>query len=334
MSGLAVGAQLGNYLIEDELGRGGMGIVYKAQDLALKRPIALKVLAPHLLDDSAARTRFQGEIKHAVVIEHPHVVPVYNAGYEGGYFYLAMRYVRGPDLARLLDTDGPLSEARAMRIVGQIASALWMVHSEGIVHRDVKPQNVLVWNAGATDEHTFLTDFGIAKAIDETLGLTKLGALGTRGYMAPELLNGRPASAACDQFSLACLAFELLAGELPFGTQMDDALIDPLPLALHAPQTSKGVRETIERALAADPRERFPDVLAFVTRDETAHEAFEQSRAINDAVKGKRSDSELVTGLHAEHGLSDAKIAEIADLEKSQVVKLRRKAARRSLVGE
>jgi serine/threonine protein kinase len=209
-----------------------------------------------------------------------------------------------------------------------------MVHSEGVVHRDVKPQNVLVWNADATDEHTFLTDFGIAKAIDETLGLTKLGALGTRGYMAPELLNGKPASAACDQFSLACLAFELLTGELPFGTQADDGPIDPLPLALHAPKTSKRVRETIERALSADPRERFPDVLAFVIGDETAHEAFEQSRAISDTVKHKRSDSELVTGLHTEYGLSDAKIAEIADLEKSQVVKLRRKAARRSLVGE
>jgi serine/threonine protein kinase len=209
-----------------------------------------------------------------------------------------------------------------------------MVHSEGIVHRDVKPQNVLMWNAGAPDEHAFLTDFGIAKAMDETLGLTRLGALGTRGYMAPELLDGKPATAACDQFSLACLAFELLTCELPFGTQTDEDPTDPLPLALYAPHSSKQVRETIERALAADPRDRFPDVLAFVRRDDTAHEAFEQSKAISDAVKDRRSDSELVTGLHSQYGLSDAKIAEIADLEKSQVVKLRRKAARQSLVGE
>jgi serine/threonine protein kinase len=340
MSELVFGTQLGNYLIEGELGRGGMGIVYRAQDLALKRHIALKVLAPHLLDDSTARTRFQREIKHAVAIEHPHVVPVYDAGVEEGYFYLAMRYVRGPDLWHIVAEEGPLAEARALRLIGQVASALSAVHEQGIVHRDVKPQNVLVWNSGALDEHAFLTDFGVARALGEVLRLTRAGALGTPGYMAPELLDGHEPTPACDQFSLACLAFELLTGELPFGdgTTEGGTSIDPfskpLPLAFYGPRISKRVRETVERALSPNPGERFPDVRAFVMADEALQAAFEQSRAITDVVQRTRTDSELVTGLSADHRLSDSRIAEIADLERSEVVKLRRKAARRSLIGE
>lgn len=337
MSDPLIGERVGGFLIEDFLGRGAMGVVYFARDeRGLQRQVALKLLAPKLLDDSSARTRFQREIKNAIEIEHPHIVPVYAAGYEDGYFFLAMRLVRGPDLGELVYQEGAFPEDRAMRLVGQIASALYSVHRQEVVHRDVKPSNVLVWNPGEIDEHAFLTDFGIAKALNETYRLTKMGALGTPGYMSPEVLAGADPTPACDQFSLACLAFELLTGRLPFEAAADGTVdfSDPLPLAYHAPRASKRVRETIERALAPDPGDRFEDVRAFVVRDEVAHEAFERSQAITDTVSERGSPSQLVLDLHTRHGLTDAAIAEIADLDKSQVVRLRRQAARRSLIGE
>jgi serine/threonine protein kinase len=325
------GSTIDRYDLVERLGRGGMGVVYRAHDRALKRIVALKVLAPELLQDSTARARFQREITAAVAIEHPHVVPVYDAGYDEGHFYLVMRYVDGPDLFNI-SREGPLPEARAMRLVGQIASALFDVHQHGLVHRDVKPENVLVWNAGAPDEHTFLTDFGIAKALNETQRITRVGALGTRGYMAPELVDGAEPTPACDQFSLACLLFQLLTCELPFDP--DD--LDPLPrsLFLHAPTVSKPVAEAIERALSPNPTDRFPDVKAFVAGNDVAQESFERSQAISETVAGVKSDSELVSRLFTNHGLTDAAIAEITDLERARVMQLRRRAARRSLIGE
>jgi serine/threonine-protein kinase len=309
-----------------------MGVVFLARDLALQRQVALKLLAPELTEDSAARSRFQREIKAAVAIEHPHVVPVYDAGYEEGFFYLAMRYVQGHDLHKVLADCGQLPEGRAMSLVGQVASALYAVHQQGLVHRDVKPENVLLWSSDVGEEHAFLTDFGIAKAVDEVLGITNAGALGTRGYMALELEHGAKPTPACDQYSLAVLAFELLTGELPF--ESDDEIRDsPKPMALLAPTTSQEVRATIERGLAPDPEARFASVLAFVRGNASSSEAFERSREITDSVERGRSDSEVVASL-TDHGLSEARIAEIADLERSQVVLLRRRAARRSIVGE
>ena len=332
-----LGTTLGHFRIEQELGRGGMGIVYLATDLSLNREVALKLLAPRLLQDASARARFQREIKSVVAIEHPHVVPVYSAGYEDGHFFLALRYVRGLDLWELITSGGPLAERRAMRLVGQLASALFDVHEHGLVHRDVKPQNVLVWGAGKPDEHCFLTDFGLAKAIDETAGITKAGGLGTRGYMAPEVVDGGRVSPACDQYSLACLLFEVLTGKLPFPEDehgAEDRLLQR-PLALYAPEVSLRVRETIERALSEDPRDRFPDVRAFVMSDETAHESFERSQSISETVSRVRSDSDLVERLATNHGLSGDAISEIADIAESRVALLqRRAAARRSLIGE
>ena len=127
-----------------------MGAVYVAEDLALRRLVALKVLLPEFAEDSRARERFQREIGYAVAIEHPHVVPVYTAGYEPPHFYIAMRFVRGSDLARLLSAGMPLQEERALRTLGQIASALHAVHEKGLVHRDVKPHNILMWGKGRT----------------------------------------------------------------------------------------------------------------------------------------------------------------------------------------
>jgi len=242
-----IGTELGDYRPVRVLGRGGMGVVYEAEDLPLRRTVALKVLAPNLLDDATARARFQREIEHAVAIEHPHVVPVYAAGFERPHFYLAMRLIRGADLARLVSTEGPLVEERALRVLGQVASALHAIHERGMVHRDVKPANVLLWGAGQDDEHAMLTDFGIAKALNDSRNLTGLGAVGTPAYMAPEVCLGRSALPASDQYSLACLAFELLSGRLPLdadGVSFPDAHIEqaPMSLATAAPGVSPAVQ--------------------------------------------------------------------------------------------
>ena len=325
-----LGTEVDVYRVEAELGRGGMGVVYLAEDLALRRRVALKVLLPHLLDDPTARSRFQREIQNTVAIEHPHVVPVYAAGLAEGRFFIAMRYVQGQDLGEVLHVEHQLPHARVLRLVGQIASALWAVHAKGIVHRDIKPQNVLVWNPGEPDEHVFLTDFGIARALDDVQPLTRAGALGTPGYMAPEVLEGLSPTPACDQYALAVVAFELLTGRLPFDE--DDEIRDlPVPLAAGVP---KRVKDTIKRALSPDPDDRFEDVRAFVMSDETAHEAFERSQAISTTVETVRSEEQLVEDLHSVHDLSDEVIAEIADLRRTEVVRLRRRAARRALLGE
>src|SRR4051812_41795543 len=232
-----IGTELGDYRPVRVLGKGGMGVVYEAEDLPLRRKVALKVLAPEVVEDRTARARFQREIDHAVAIEHPHVVPVYNAGFERPHFFIAMRLIPGDDLAALEKMGGPLPPARALRLVGQIASALHAVHGSGLVHRDVKPHNVLIWGAGEEEEHAVLTDFGIAKALDESRGITGLGAVaGTPAYMAPEVCLGQPATPASDQYSLAITAFELLSGELPItgdAVSFRDAHVEQPPRKLH-----------------------------------------------------------------------------------------------------
>jgi serine/threonine-protein kinase len=333
MSNSVIGTRIGGYMVEAELGRGGMGVVYRAQELALGRAVALKLLHPSMVDDPVARTRFQREITNTAAIEHPHVVPVYSAGYEDGHFYIAMRFVQGRDLGELLHQEGRLEPNRAFRLVGQIASALHAVHATGLVHRDIKPQNVLLWNPGESDEHSFLTDFGIAKALDEVQPLTRIGALGTPGYMAPEVRDGRPATPACDQYGLAVLAFELLTGRLPFDLQ-DEIQDIPRPLHAYSRNVPRHARETLERALSPDPAERHPDVRALALSDPSAHLAFEQGRAITSTVTNARDQRQLVLQLETKHGLSVEAIAEIADLKKTEVVRLRRKAAREALIGE
>jgi serine/threonine-protein kinase len=327
-----VGSTLGPYELVEELGHGGMGVVYRALDRPLQRTVALKVLAPRLLDDADARTRFQQEIKAAVAFEHPHIVPVYNAVYEDGYFFLAMRYVAGRDLWHLIHDIGPLPERRAMRLVGQIASALMMVHEQGMAHRDVKPQNVLVWNAEHPDEHAFLTDFGIAKALDETRGLTRMGAVGTPGYMAPELKRWERASPACDQFSLACLTYELLTGRLPFSEDAADG-DPPEPIRLHA-SVSKQLAEALERALRPLPGERFATVQEFVAASDVALYAFDEARDVQRVLTAELTTSQRVTQLATVMGLGDALVAEVAGVSKAEVALARRRAARRSVIGE
>jgi serine/threonine protein kinase len=328
-----IGTSLREFLIQEELGRGGMGVVYKAQDLGLKRDVALKLLAPHLLNNATARARFQREIMTTAAIEHPHVVPLYAAGIEDGHFFIAMRYIQGRDLWQILGDNGPLSCNRVLRLVGQIASALYTVHANGLVHRDIKPQNVLIWNPGEPDEHTFLTDFGIAKALDDAQPITRAGALGTTGYIAPEVLNGAPPTPVCDQYALAVVTFELLTGRLPF--EADDEIRDiPLPLAAYAPAVPANVRQSIERALSVDPRDRFPNIKAFALSNTATRDSFEHSTALRQTLEDAGAPGQLVEALDQQYDLTVEAIAEIAGLERTEVVRLRRQVARRALTGE
>jgi serine/threonine-protein kinase len=316
-----------------------MGVVYLADDVALGRKVAVKVLPSRMLEDPRARARFQQEIANSVSIEHPHVVPVYDAGYDGERFYIVMRYVHGPDLARLLRDGGPMQEERAMRLVGQIASALHAVHRAGLVHRDVKPHNVLVWAPEEPDEHALLTDFGIAKALDDTGSITGMGPLGTPPYMAPEVWDGHAASPASDQYSLACLAFELISGRKPFeaeGFEVRQEHLETLPPALEeiAPAATRKLCDAIARALAKAPGERFSDVRTFVASARAASESFERAEGIASTVGASANTDEVVSALSDRYGLSDGTIAEIVDLDRSEVVRRRRRAARRVLTGQ
>lgn len=333
-----IGEELGDFRLLRPLGRGGMGAVYEAEDLALQRRVALKVLLPEFTEDTQARARFQNEIAAAVAVEHPHVVPVYAAGYEPPHFYIAMRLVPGPDLANVLRSEGQFEEVRALRIVGQIASALHAVHERGLVHRDVKPHNVLLWGCGTADEHAMLTDFGIAKALDDTRNITGVGPIGTPAYMAPEVCLGRSATPACDQYSLGCMAYELLSGRPPFGGDamaLREAHVQslPVPLAELAPTITPSIGTAIDTALAKDPKERHTDVRALVMAAKASDDAFRLSQEISRVMVEVREPSEAVGRLITEHGLSDATISQLTDLDHTQVVRLRRRQARRALLG-
>ncbi|MFC8916934.1 serine/threonine-protein kinase [Streptomyces sp. NPDC047821] len=271
-SGL-VGRRIADYRVEDEIGRGGMAVVYRARDLRLDRTVALKLLAPELARNDTFRKRFAHESRVAAAIDHPHIVPVFEAGETEGVLYIAMRYVAGQDLRALLDREGPLPPDKAGRIAAQVASALDAAHAHELVHRDVKPGNILV--APGTDrehpEHVYLTDFGLTKKSLSLTGFTSVGQfVGTLDYVAPEQISGRPVDGRCDVYSLGCVVFETLAGVPPFRRDDDMALLwahqydPPPPLTGERPALPDTVDAIMARALAKTPEERYDTCLQFV----------------------------------------------------------------------
>jgi hypothetical protein len=249
---LAVGDVFVNHRIEGVAGRGGMGVVYRAIDLDLDRTVALKVISPALAERADFRSRFVAESKAAASIEHPHVIPVYYAGQREGVLFIAMRYIDGVDLDGLVRACGRLDPVRAVRIVAQVADALDAAHERGLVHRDVKPANILL----GTDDHAYLTDFGLTKPAASSAACG--GWAGTPGYLAPEQIRGGHVDARADVYALGCVLVHAITGAAPYVRADDGAtlrahLTAPVPVD-GVPQRLAGV---IERAMAKDPDARF-----------------------------------------------------------------------------
>jgi len=238
----SIGSTLAGYRIDSLIARGGMGVVYRATQLALDRPVALKVIAGELAGDEKFRRRFLGESRLAARLEHPAVVPVYDAREEDGELIVAMRLIEGGDLRKLIDREGPLRPERAVHLLGQVAEALDAAHAAGIVHRDVKPHNILV-----EGERAYLSDFGLAKAYAETGPGSGASIVGTVEYMAPEQWRGERVGPAADVYALGCVLYEALTGVVPYARKEADT----------EPEMPKGIEAVIERAVCKDPAERY-----------------------------------------------------------------------------
>ncbi|HEX6699037.1 MAG TPA: serine/threonine-protein kinase, partial [Solirubrobacteraceae bacterium] len=216
------GSVVAGYRIEEVAGRGSMGVVYRATQLVLQRPVALKLIATESAHDARFRERFQRESQLAASFDHPNVIPIYEAGEVDGSLFLAMRFVEGTDLGALIRAEGTLEPAHAVRIVAQAAAGLSAAHALGLVHRDVKPANVLI--AAGEDEHVYLADFGLTKHASSAAGLTQPGMfVGTLDYSAPEVIRGDPADARADVYALGCVLFHCLTGRPPFARDSEVA---------------------------------------------------------------------------------------------------------------
>jgi serine/threonine protein kinase len=264
--GPADGSQIAGYRIEEQVGRGGMAVVYRATDVRLNRPVALKILAPELARDGAFRERFIREMRAAAAVGHPHIVPVFDAGESNGALYIAMLYAGGHDVRTLIAAQGPLPAPRVADIVAQVASALDEAHSRGMIHRDVKPANMLLASRAGNGQrdHVYLSDFGLSKQSFSAASLTLTGQfLGTIDYMAPEQVEGSPIDGRADQYGLACAAFEMFTGAPPFKRDQDFAAIfaqlsAPAPSLLsQRPDLPPAVDKVIARALAKSTDDRY-----------------------------------------------------------------------------
>jgi predicted Ser/Thr protein kinase len=261
MGPVAAGTEVGGCLIEELVGRGGMGVVYRARQLELSRAVAIKLIAPERTGDAAARERFLREARAAAAVEHPNVLPVYGAGIEDGQAYFVMRYVAGEDLRTLVRTAGSLPVDRALEIVAALGEALDAIHRAGFVHRDVKPANVLIDQVG----NVYLSDFGLAKHVLTTAGLTASDHwVGTLDFAAPEQIRGGTVDARADVYALGCVLHLMLTGAVPFERDSDEAKLwahlsatPPLVSAVR-PGLPTDLDPVVQRALAKDPDDRFP----------------------------------------------------------------------------
>jgi hypothetical protein len=261
---LSDGDEFAGYRIERRLGRGGMGVLYLALEPGLQRRVALKLIAPEAAADEVFAKRFTEESRIAASIEHPNVVPIYAAGAEDGVPFIAMRYVAGSDLGRRLAREGKLEPAEAVALIAQIGNGLDAIHAAGLVHRDVKPANVLLGGEeGAA--HAYITDFGVARNVATNSGLTQTGRfVGTLDYVAPEQISGGLLDARVDVYALGCLLFKLLTGGVPFPRDGEAArlyahLNDPPPApSLYVPEASMALDDVVIRAMSKQPGDRHP----------------------------------------------------------------------------
>jgi len=265
LGGLVPGSRVAEYVIEEQIGAGGMAAVFRARDEVLGRLAAVKVLSRTMASDEEFRVRFLRESRAVAAVDHPHIIPVYAAGETDKVLYIATRFILGGDLAMLLGrAGGVLSPERAVALVSQVASALDAAHAAGLVHRDVKPGNILVDAIPGWPEHAYLSDFGLSKGALSATGLTATGQfLGTPDYCSPEQIRGAAVDGRADQYALACVAFVLLTGALPFRRKETMATLfahinDPAPsLAALRPALPAAVDAVAARGLAKSPADRY-----------------------------------------------------------------------------
>jgi len=285
---LGMSGKIGDYRLDGHIGRGGMAVVYLAQDERLDRTVALKIIAPELARDAAFRTRFLHESRAAAAVGHPNIIPVYDAGDAGGVLYVAMRYVQGGDARSLLNRLGPLPFGWAWSITAQVASALDAAHAHGLIHRDVKPANMLLdadsaaggrapRRADGSDfDHVYLSDFGISKNSPPGEKTAMGQFAGTLDYVAPEQIEGQAVDGRADLYSLACAGFELLCGTPPFGpdqglTVMYAQLYAPPPTATaRRPDLPAAVDLVLATAMAKNPANRYASCGQFAEELRTA----------------------------------------------------------------
>jgi serine/threonine-protein kinase len=291
---LSDGQAFGAYHIAGTAGAGGMGVVYRAEQRSLARVVALKVIRPDISQSGDYRNRFLREARLAAAVDHPHVVSVFDVGEQAGRLYLTMQWVDGENLRTLLDQQRRLAPDRTVLIGTQLAGALQAVHEAGLVHRDVKPSNVLMRDIGGRD-HAYLTDFGIAKMPGVQDDLTRTGwSVGTPGYLSPEQIRGERPGPYSDLYALGCVLFEALTGRRPFGGENDLVmqwahLNNPRPaVSVVCPDLGSRYDEFFARALAVDPGERFPSGRAFTEALEAAHAGQYGARVATSADEARR----------------------------------------------
>jgi serine/threonine protein kinase len=260
VSDALIAKEFAGYRIDSRVGRGGMGVVYRATDLSLDRPVALKVLTEELANDPEFRRRFVSESKLAASLDHPNIIPIHAAGEHDGILFIAMRLVPGDDLRTILRAHGRLEPERAIPLIAQIASALDSAHAHGLVHRDVKPANVLV----TPEDHVYLTDFGLSKRVGANTEATRTGmVLGTLDYIAPEQIRGETIGPFTDVYSLGCMITHLLTGQVPFIVPTDEGKMwahfsepPPKPSA-RVPELGGSFDAVVTRAMSKRPRDRY-----------------------------------------------------------------------------
>jgi serine/threonine-protein kinase len=252
-------SQIAGYRIERVAGRGGMGVVYRATHMHLGRTVALKLLNPELAASEEFRERFVRESRAAAELEHPNIVPVYDAGEVEGRLYLAMKFVEGTDLAQLLEEETKLSADRTMPLMEQLASALDTAHDHGLIHRDVKPANALL-----EGDRLYLTDFGLTRRVDSTRPLTATGrAVGTAAYLAPEQIRGEALDRRVDVYALGCVLYQCLSGEPPYLRDTDMLIMwahvgaEPPSLSTDVAGLPSAVDRVIKKALAKSREDRY-----------------------------------------------------------------------------
>jgi serine/threonine-protein kinase len=313
---MRVGTTLAGYRIERLLGRGGMSSVYLAEHLRLRRNVALKLMTPELAHDERFRERFLLESQLAASLDHPNVVPVFDADESDGVLYIAMRYVEGTDLRELLRRYSPLDPRRAVAIVGQAANGLDDAHRRGLVHRDVKPGNILI----GEDDHVYVSDFGLTKQASSQSGLTATGQMvGTVDYVAPEQIQGQPVDGRTDVYSLACVLYETLVGAKPFEKDTEVATIwahiqDPPPAPSAArPELPQGLDAVIAKAMAKRPDDRYTTCRELI--DAARHELGISSGEIPipPAAAAKKLDQRLLAAAAA--AVTIAAVVVVAILE-------------------